>query len=206
MKNVMWKGQLGGIVSLDTLAPKKGLYGLGPLAYLKGELLILDGNVYASTVNSQGQPQVALAPKSTAPFFVYGNATQWQQKILPQAVNDLASLEEYVAQQTIKKSEPFIFKIEGTVNTAKYHIQNLADNSVVTNPQEAHAGQQSFALKNRKVIIVGFYSKNHKGVFTHHDTNMHLHIITADKSEMGHLDGLELDPNAVQKLFLADHK
>lgn len=40
MKNVMWKGELGGIISLDTIKNKEGLYGLGPVSYLTGELLI----------------------------------------------------------------------------------------------------------------------------------------------------------------------
>ncbi len=34
MKNVMWKGQLQGTISLDTIAPKEHLCGLGPVEYL----------------------------------------------------------------------------------------------------------------------------------------------------------------------------
>ncbi len=38
------------------------------------------------------------------------------------------------------------------------------------------------------VDIVGFFSTEHKTIFTHHDTFMHLHLITKDKLMMGHLD------------------
>jgi len=40
MKNVMWKGELGGTISLDTIKDKNGLYGLGPVEYLTGENLM----------------------------------------------------------------------------------------------------------------------------------------------------------------------
>lgn len=30
MKNVMWKGELQGVIDLDTISNRDGLYGLGP--------------------------------------------------------------------------------------------------------------------------------------------------------------------------------
>ena len=50
MKNVMWKGQLYGNINLDTIANKSNLYGLGPVEYLSGEILIIDGKSYKSMV------------------------------------------------------------------------------------------------------------------------------------------------------------
>ena len=52
MKNIMWKGQLEGMINLDTIADKEHLYGLGPLEGLRGEILIIDGTAYISTVIS----------------------------------------------------------------------------------------------------------------------------------------------------------
>ena len=43
MKDVMRKGKLGGRIHLDSIPDKIGLYGIGPEAYLKGELLIKNG-------------------------------------------------------------------------------------------------------------------------------------------------------------------
>lgn len=50
MKNIMWKGQLYGNINLDTIANKEHLYGLGPLEYLSGELMIYNGKAYKATV------------------------------------------------------------------------------------------------------------------------------------------------------------
>jgi len=50
MKEVMWKGKLSGTIDLDTLSNKQHLFGLGPVEYLAGEILIIDGKAYRSTV------------------------------------------------------------------------------------------------------------------------------------------------------------
>src|SRR5690554_7935658 len=54
MSNVMKKGQLQGTILLDTIQNKKNLYGLGPKEYLKGELLVIDGKSYVSSVKNDG--------------------------------------------------------------------------------------------------------------------------------------------------------
>lgn len=41
MSNVMKKGLLDGTICLDTIPDKTGLYGLGPKAFLKGEILVV---------------------------------------------------------------------------------------------------------------------------------------------------------------------
>jgi len=46
MRNVMWKGELFGTIDCDTIADKTHLYGLGPVEYLTGEILIIDGVGY----------------------------------------------------------------------------------------------------------------------------------------------------------------
>ena len=44
MKNIMMQGDLSAHINLDTLN-KTHLFGLGPAASLKGEIMILDGKV-----------------------------------------------------------------------------------------------------------------------------------------------------------------
>lgn len=52
MKNVMINGQLEGFIDLDSIKNKENLIGLGPIEYLSGEILILDGHSYISKVTS----------------------------------------------------------------------------------------------------------------------------------------------------------
>jgi acetolactate decarboxylase len=43
---------------------------------------------------------------------------------------------------------------------------------------------------NEEVIIVGFYSDNHQGIFTPHSTNVHMHVYNPSKNIVGHVDGI----------------
>jgi acetolactate decarboxylase len=198
MKNVMWKGELGGIINLDTISNKKGLYGLGPVSYLTGELLIFDGKTYISRVVDSAKMSVEENSKVEAPFFVYGNANEWQKEKLPADVTDIANLEKFIDGKTKDFKRPFIFKLKGTVNYADIHIQNLPKGTMVSSPDEAHQGQVNYDLENEEVEIIGFFSTEHQAVFTHHDSYMHMHLITKDRSKMGHLDKVEFKDSEVE--------
>lgn len=192
MKNVMWKGELKSSIDLDTISNRKGLYGLGPVDYLRGELLINNGKSYVSTVTSDTTVTVEETFKTAAPFFVYGNVTEWSEIELPSGVKTIPDLEKFIDDKTIEYKRPFAFKLIGQVSHAMIHIQNLPEGSKVSSPEEAHRGQINFNIENEEAEIIGFFSTEHKGVFTHLDSFLHMHLITKDESKMGHLDELKI--------------
>ena len=192
MKNVMWKGELGSSINLDTISDKKGLYGLGPVSYLTGELLINNGKSYVSKVTSDSTMTVEKNFKTFAPFFVYGNVTKWNEIELPSNVKSIKDLEEFIDEKTTEFKRPFAFKLIGQVSSAIIHIQNLPDGNKVSSPEEAHQGRINYDLQDEEVEVIGFFSTQHKGVFTHHDSFLHMHLIKKDESKMGHLDELKI--------------
>lgn len=193
MKNVMWQGKLGGVINLDTLQPKAGLYGLGPKSYLQGELLINDGVAFLSTVVSDTTMKVEKMAGLEAPFFVYGHVKEWQEVRLPEGIMDIKQIEQFVDSQSKSSIRPFVFKLIGKIRKADIHIQNLPEGTQVSSPKEAHQGQVNYLLTEEEVEIIGFFSTEHHGIFTHHDSNVHMHLITKDQTKMGHLDQIELD-------------
>lgn len=201
MKNVMWKGQLYGNINLDTISNKEHLYGLGPVEYLSGELMIFDGKSYKSTVLTPSTMKVEETYKAKAPFFGYVNIEKWEEKNLPQNIQTIAELESYLDKNTKSIKRPFMFKLNGIVGTAKIHVVNLPKGSKVSSPDEAHKGQTNFEIENQQVDILGFFSTEHKAIFTHHDTFLHMHLLTNDRTKMGHLDELKLKKGTV-KLYL----
>jgi len=192
MKNVIWKGELGSSIDLDTISDKNGLYGLGPVSYLAGELLINNGKSYVSQVTSDSTMTVKKTFKTSAPFFVYGNVTEWNEIDLPKDVKKIQDLEKFIDDKTTELKRPFAFKLIGQVSSAIIHIQNLPEGTKVSSPDEAHQGQTNYKIQNEDAELVGFFSTEHKGVFTHHDLFLHMHLITKDESKMGHLDELEI--------------
>lgn len=199
MKEVMWKGELGSRIDLDTISDSSGLYGLGPESYLRGEILIMDGTGYVSKVTSDTTMRVDKTLKTSAPFFVYARVKEWEEVNLPASVKNIRELEKYIDEKTTEAKRPFAFKLQGRVAHAIIHIVNLPQGSTVSSPAEAHEGQINYPLENVDVNIVGFFSTEHKAVFTHHDSFMHMHLITQDENKMGHLDDIEIGS---MKLYL----
>lgn len=202
MKSVMMKVELEGTISLDSLA-HKGVYGLGPIEFLRGELLLLDGKIFNSSVGPGNSMQVEKIESVKAPFFVYAEVSKWKLVSLPTSVNSLKSLEDFLDKLTPKNAEAFPFLLKGEINSADIHIVNLPKGRKVSSPKEAHLGLTDYNLKDRKVEMLGFFSRKHQTIFTHHDTFIHLHLITQDEKEMGHLDEVDFDPKNL-KLYLPE--
>ncbi len=201
MKNVMWKGQLFGNIDLRTIANKTHLYGLGPVEYLTGEILIIDGKSYKSTVTADSTIKVEETYNIKAPFFGYANISKWTEKTLPDSIQNMQQLEMYINKVTKNAPRPFMFKLAGTVEKATIHIMHVPKGAKVSSPDEAHKGQINYKLQNEQVDILGFFSTEHKAIFTHHDTFLHMHLMTSDKQKMGHLDEV-LFKKGTMKLYL----
>ena len=201
MKKVMRTGQLQGTFNLASISNEKHIYGLGPIEYLKGELLIVDGKSYASTVTSDSTMSVEETFQVKAPFFVYTSVENWEEFSLPNEVQTIPQLETYLNKVTKNLKKPFVFKLSGLIKTATIHVVNLPEGTKVRSHEEAHQGLVDYNLINEPVDIIGFFSTKHQGVFTHHDSYLHMHLITADKMKMGHLDNVKFKKDAI-KLFL----
>ena len=200
MKNVMWKGELNAKIKIDTLN-KSGLYAVGPLEDLRGEISIIDGQVYVSTIDENNQIQVEKKSDVGAPFFVYANAKNFKEIKLPEQVNNLTLLNEFLSKN-YDTDNAYVFKLKGKIESGRIHVQNLPPNTEVSSPKEAHQGQVDFKIGETAVDMLGFYSNSAHGIYTHHDTNIHVHLITEDKTMMGHCDAVNFNPKAMQ-LYIA---
>ncbi len=160
MKNVMWKGQLGRTIDLDTISNREHLYGLGPAEYLSGELLIIDGRSYKSTVDTDTTMKIEETFKAGAPFFVYGNVDRWTEHDVPDSVRTLPQFEGYLDRMTTNATRPFAFRLTGTVEAATIHIVNLPPGATVSSPDDSHRGRRIYTLRNEPSEIVGFSRPN----------------------------------------------
>ncbi|HMT28821.1 MAG TPA: acetolactate decarboxylase [Bacteroidia bacterium] len=201
MKNVMWKGQLYGTINIDTISNKTHLYGIGPLEYLKGELMILDGRSFKSTVVNDSTMKVEETYNSRAPFFGYTHISKWEEQLLPDSIITIEHLQNYLNKITNTYKRPFMFKMSGPVDEAIIHVVNLPEGSKVSSPNDAHAGQKNFKITKQDADILGFFSTEHQTIFTHHDTFLHLHLLTKNHKQMGHVDEMSIQKGKM-KLYL----
>lgn len=201
MKNVMRKGQLQATINLDTIADKAHLYGLGPVENLKGEIMVYEGKAYKSTVVSDSTMLVEETFDIKAPFFGYANVPNWIEQALPENIETIAQLEVYLNETTQNATRPFMFKLTGTVVSANFHIVNLPDGTKVSSHDDAHQGMVNYQVQNEDCEIIGFFSTEHQTILTHHDTYLHMHLMTSDRQKMGHLDEVTFKKGAM-KLYL----
>lgn len=202
MRKVMREGELGPVIDLDTISNSQHLYGIGPVEYLSGEILILDGKGYHSTVKDD-IVVVTETMKMKAPFFGYARIEKWKEVKMPDTIVTLRQLELFLLKNSVKESRPFFFKVSATLDSAHIHVMALPKGAKVTSPQEAHAlGRRNFQLADKKAELLGFFSTEHQSVFTHHDTFVHIHLLTDDLKNMGHLDALSIRKGTA-RLFLS---
>ena len=189
MRDVMWKGDLAGKISTDSLSDPNA-YGLGPIEYLSGEVLLFEGQTFISKVIDSVTHQVTQANSIKAPFFVYSKETHLNAISVVPSELSLKSTEELIDSLYFDYDKPLLIRIDGVFKDITLHSVNLPEGSPVSSPDQAHQGLTQYSYKNLSGSIVGFFSRNHKAIFTHHDSFFHAHFISNDRSVMGHVDSV----------------
>src|SRR5690554_1001709 len=114
MRDAMWSGELEGKIALDTL-PLENLYGLGPIEFLAGEIMILDGVILTSRIRKDSSLLVERESAAKAPFFVHAYVENWEEHQLPDTIRSISDLDQYLLE--IQKShgpdQPFPFLLVG---------------------------------------------------------------------------------------------
>lgn len=91
------------------------------------------------------------------------------------------------------------FRLSGPIASVDARIVDVPMGSTVNGPDGAHKQNKDYHLEGRSMDLVGFYSTKHKAVSTPHETNIHVHAITAERDWMGHVEHLRFDPKAVSQ-------
>ena len=189
MRDVMWKGDLTGKISTDSLNHHTA-YGLGPIEFLKGEVLLFEGQTFISKVVDSVAHQVNQVNSTNAPFFVYSKESKFNTISVSTLELSLQSTEELIDSLYSDYEKPLLIRIDGIFQDITLHIVNLPEGSIVASPDEAHQGLTQYSHKNLSGSIVAFFSRKHKAIFTHHDRFLHAHFISDDRSIMGHVDSV----------------
>lgn len=207
LRNIMKKGDLSAKFYLDTISDRSNLYALGAIENLKGEILIFDGEPYHTSVHNDS----IIFDNSydiNATLFVSAKVDKWTAYEIPSEVHTKNQLEKHVESiaksNGINVSKPFPFTIVGAPQSLDWHIIDWPEGDT-EHSHEKHIRSGLYGqLKGQNVEMIGFYSDSHHAVFTHHTTNMHIHMITSDHSIAGHVDDLTLGSGMILKLPTVD--
>jgi len=203
LKNMMHKGDISAKIELKEFENVEHFYALGAMENLKGEIQILDGKSF-NTIVIDSTLNFDNSFNKKATLLVYAQIEKWKSINIPENIVTYKELEHYISQTAkdnqIKTDEPFPFLLEGKPQYIDWHVINWKDGDTEHSHDKHINSGLNGRLNNKEVELLGFYSDSHHAIFTHHTTNMHIHLKTADNKLAGHVDGLNLDKGMILKL------
>jgi acetolactate decarboxylase len=190
LKDIMQGGDLSAKISLDTVHLSNITYGLGVAESLEGEIVIIAGKCFISNVEDEkvvtrqeSSTKAAMLVRTEVKDFIH-------YEEMPQ-INSIQELEERLKMQGGKlyNGKPFSFLIKSRMLMVDYHIIDWQE-SVEHSPSNHKQFAMHGSFIDEEVVIVGFYSDNHQGIFTPHSTNVHMHVYNPSRNIVGHVDGI----------------
>ena len=203
LKNFKMKNDISAKFDLQKLEGKSDLYALGAFENLKGEIQIFNSVPYSTHAIDEKIVFDATFNKK-ASLLVYTQIPSWRALPIPENITSQSQLETFIAQTATKSGidarKPFPFLITGKAKGLSWHVIDWDENDSVHSHQKHIESGPNGHLENIDIDVLGFYSDKHKGIFTHHTTNIHMHFIIQDKTLAGHVD--KLIPGATMHLKL----
>ena len=196
-------GEYPVVFNLDSLVDKQNIYALGTMENLAGEIQIFNSQPYHSTAENDSLI-VGSAETQNASLLVYAQVSDWKEISMPLSVVNQEALVGFLeydeVMSEISSDAPLVFTIEGKAEEIEWHVLTGKANDSTHGDQRHNISSVSGVLHDVDVEILGFYSREHEGVFTHHNLPLHLHFKTADGRIAGHLDNLELGQNMTMRI------
>lgn len=195
-------GNLEAMIDMETLSDQQNLYALGAYQGLKGEIQIFDNKPVNSVVRN-GNVVIENNFDQKAALLVYASVSDWDGIRIPAGIVTKAELENFVFESAQKRGleeKPFPFLVVGKAENISWHVVDWnPQDTVHTHEKHKNSGVNA-TFQDIDVEVLGFYSKDHTGIFTHHTTDMHLHFRSKDEQWAGHVDDLTLGENMILKL------
>ena len=204
-KKMIHSKNTDGVVDLNTAIPAVNSYAVGAIQQGLGEITIIDGKVWLDYgKDGIGNSLNTIPADEKAVLLATSQVEEWQISKIEQALSQEELFQvilEKAEENGMKKNEPFPFLLEGNFNDLVIHVINGE------NPEfGGHGGnaklfkQTKEDRKNQKATIIGFYSANNQGVYTHPEESWHLHAVLIDENIGAHVDGISTNSNVVLKL------
>ncbi len=213
-KDIFRTGKASSVVSLEDLSGRKGLYAMGPVEELDGEITIFDSKPYITQMRGKDFT-LDTTLKHGAFFLVWTEQTKWKDIPVPASVKVYVDLQSFVKDQAreagIDVTKPFPFLLAGTPAEIKWHINVDRTEGKPITRELFLKSKEPFVIKNEPVDIIGFYSEHHAGVFltqfapaikegSGRENAIHIHLVSRTSKAAGHIDDITLGEGIVLRL------
>lgn len=195
-----------GVVNLKKAIPSlSGTYAVGAIQKGLGEITILNGKVWLDYgKDGLGNSLNNIPADEQAVLLAISKVEKWQSTKIKNALS-----QEKLFKVILEKAEklglnikmPFQFLLEGSFDELAIHVISGQDPKF-----GGHGGATELFKKaeekrnNQKAIIIGFYSADNQGVFTHPGESWHLHAVIKKENIGAHVDSIATGKNVTLKL------
>ncbi len=186
------RGDLSAKFNLEKLQNEKHVYGLGAVENLKGEITIVDGKPFIASV-SDDEINIDKSLNSKAALFVYSVVEKWIAQNSHNKFGSILEIENSISRVLEANGvddEPLPFLIKGKVKSLSWHIIDWAEGDTIHTHKKHKMSGLHGTIENTDVTIIGFYSKNHHGIITHKNSDIHMHFVAEDQKLSGHVDNI----------------
>jgi len=194
MRRIMEQGDLSATIDLDSLKNLKHLFGLGVAENLQGEIVLLDGDARITRLRADSLFN-AETFNIKAALLVYCQVDSWVVETINNPIPSLEALQTFIERKRdeyhLDPDKPFPFLITANNDRIDYHVIDWDTNTAHT-PANHKQFARSGILNNEQVTLVGFYSDHHRGIFTHHTSNVHIHVYGHRSKITAHTDAIQL--------------
>lgn len=180
-------------VNLAELKTTKHLYALGPLAKLRGEIVVWDSQPYEARAHA-GNIQVKSDWNESAALLVWSSVPKWRKTRVPPSVMSRKGLESWLhsmsgaLQSPLQSQYPFLLR--GKFLHINWHIINVKDDGSPLSAEKLVSQQYHGDAANVRADILGFYSPDHQGIFIPEGQRTHLHV-KVGSALVAHVDDFE---------------
>lgn len=203
--------RIEGAVSVRTALAGKHVYALGAIKNAEGEITVYDDTVWLSYGKDGLNKAIHDIPEGEeAMLLVTAEVKTWKEVTIPLDMDESALYQFILKQADIagldtKKAFPFV--IEGGIKDLTWHvIKGVSDGKTENRGHHGHASSEYGSLEKHAelvadvdAILVGFYSADSQGVFTHPGESWHSHVIFTDNKKAGHVEKFGVRNAAVLK-------
>lgn len=192
-----------GVIGLKEAISSKNSYAVGAIQKGTGEITVLEGKIYLDYgEDGIGNSVHTIPPHEKAVLLAISNVDKWQSSKIskPLAKDNLfKAILLKAKEQGLDTNKPFPFLLEGRFKELQIHVINGQ------NPKfKGHGGKEKMfkmakeTRGDQAATIVGFYSADDQGTYTHPEESWHLHAIIDDIG--AHVDDIYSGMNITLKL------
>ena len=206
LREALREGRSEGRVMLGEVVGD-GVYGVGALAGLVGEVTIADGELFITCADSTSS--FASYHGSTdreATLLVAGQVQSWIEVSIDEDV-DGGHLDEYIQaaalREDIDPSRPFLFTVEGTLLNLHAHIlAGQCPMRAQLTGEELERPPYEFVFDRIEGQLVGVYAEKSAGTLTHAGQATHIHTILSplDAAFTAHVDSVSLGAGSTLRI------